>query len=48
VVEREMPRTATGKIQHRVLRDRLAAEAAAPAAPAAPAKPAAPNKTLTH
>jgi fatty-acyl-CoA synthase len=45
VVEREMPRTATGKIQHRVLRDRLAAEAAAPAAPA---KPAAPNKTLTH
>jgi fatty-acyl-CoA synthase len=34
VAEAEMPRTATGKIQHRVLRDRLAcAQAAAPAAP---------------
>jgi acyl-CoA synthetase (AMP-forming)/AMP-acid ligase II len=35
LAESEMPRTATGKIQHRVLRDRLAARASGATAPAA-------------
>ncbi len=49
VAEAELPRTATGKIQHRVLRDRLAAPVASAAAPlASTAAPSAPRAVTAN